>query len=364
MAINSIFPEISTSERLQVFIDSRNDKFAQPWYSKYFSMGVPQLSLNYVSILGESKVAAMASVVSRDGETPLRSRDALGKLYGEIPAIKVMRKLNESQYRDYMSLQSLNVSDETKKNQAFGLIWNDIEYVKNATEKRLDYLCAQGLSTGKIKLDVDNNPDGVVIDELDLMMPNENQSSVTTSWDNATTATPLQDILLKVREFEAQGVTFGKMLMDSSLFQKFLATKEVKEVIGTFFGVSASARQSATSPLTNARVNEYLTASQLPIIEVVNVRVAVQKDGKNTVVNPFSESNVVFIPDGNLGEIKNAIAVEEQKPVTNLVYAKSNATLISKWSQNEPFGEWTKAELNAFPSFDMMNQIVLLTAIV
>lgn len=365
MAINSIFPQVESNEKVnkfQIFVDSRNDKFNTPWYKNYFTMGVPQMSLSYVSVLGESKVTAMASVVSRDGETPIRGRDALQTLYGEIPAIKVMRKLNESQYRDYMSLQNLNVSEQTKKNQAFGLIWNDVEYVKNATEKRLDYICAQGLSTGLVNLDIENNPDGVN-DSLDLLMPAKNKLETVVSWSDTANAKPLQDIVSIIRDYEGEGITFGKILMDTSIYNAFLNTKDVREVIGTFFGLSATTRQSASAPLTTAKVNEYFSASKLPLIEVVNLRTSVQKDGKNKIINPFSEENIVFIPDGNLGEIKNAIAVEEQKPTTGVVYAKSNATLISKWSQNEPFGEWTKAELNAFPAFEMINYTALLKVI-
>lgn len=362
--LNSIFGDIGTNEKLQFMIDSRLEKFNKPWYKELFPFAAPQLSLSYVSVIGETTIAAAASVVSRDAETPLRSRDALQKLYGEIPAIKVMRKLNESHYRDYMSLQDLsNVSDEVKKTQAFKLVWDDVNYVTTAVDKRLDFFVAQGLSTGKIEITAENNPDGVVSDEIDLFVPGDNKGQATISWANAATATPLKDILLIVQTGEAQGFSYEKILMDVSLYQKFLATKEVREIVGSYFGLSPAARNSGTAPITQDRVNEYLQASKLPVIEVVNIKVPIQKNGVNTMMNPWNINNAVFIPSGNLGEIKNAIAVEEQRAVEKVVYAKKDYTLISKWAQNEPFGEWTKAEFNAFPSFTALNQSYIFTAV-
>ena len=48
----------------------------------------------------------------------------------------------------------------TTKNQALKLIWDDTKYVADSVDKRLDHLVLQGISTGKISINVDNNPDG------------------------------------------------------------------------------------------------------------------------------------------------------------------------------------------------------------
>src|SRR5690554_4876532 len=158
----SIFQEIADSQRFQIMVDELSDSIATPWYRQYFPLSAPQMSLNYMTVLvGNANVTA-ASVVSRDGETPLRSREAVSMLQGEIPAIKVMRKLSERQYREYLSLQAMQVPDATKKQQALSLIWGDTKYVIESIDKRLDFLVAEGLSTGEITLTTTNNPDGLV----------------------------------------------------------------------------------------------------------------------------------------------------------------------------------------------------------
>lgn len=354
---NSIFG--GYSDNLQVMIDTRMDRFVQPWYKQYFPFGIPQMSLTYTTVLGETALASAASIVSRDGETPLRGREALSKLSGEMPAIKVMRKLNESHYREYMTLKGTSIPDNEKKNQALKLIWDDTKYVADSVDKRLDHLVLQGISTGKISINVDNNPDGLAIADIDLGIPAENKLDGST-WTDAASGTPITDIEDVVNAATEYGKTFAKMLMTRKTLINMLSTKQAKEIIGTFFGLNVRSMTNATAPLTIDRVNEYMRAAQFPEIEIVDVRIPIEKNGAKVMSNPFKEDTVAFIPEGPLGEIKNAFAVEELSPVEKVSYAKKDKTLISKWKQNEPFGEWTKAELNGFPSFSAIDQVFLL----
>lgn len=361
MAENSIFRQLGVDGALQVFLDSRLDKFNQAWFKNYFNFSAPQLSLSYTAVLGENVITTAASVVSRDAETPLRARQAIAKLSGEIPAIKVMRKLNESHVRDYMALQELsNISDKAKADQVWKLIWDDAKYVADSVDKRLDVMCAQAISTGKINIDVDTNPDGISLPPIDLLHPNQNKVNAVESWADSAKAKPIHDITTVVEKASAVGLVFDKIIMDAKGYALFSKANEVKDSVSAFFGITKSASSSATAPITLDRINEYMMASRLPMIEIVNIKVAIEKNGVSTIMNPWAETNVAFVPAGNLGEIKNAIAVEETRPVEKVVYAKKENTLISKWSNNEPFGEWTKAELNAFPALTAINQIFLL----
>lgn len=349
MALESIFQEISTTQRFQLIVDNLSDTLPMPWYRRYFPTAAPQLTLTYMAVLGESANVAAATVMTRDGETPLRAREALARMQGEIPPLKVMRRLSESQYREFRALQAINVSDETKRNQALKLIWGDVAYVSTAIDKRLDFLVGQGLSTGQLNLDTDNNPDGIVTPTaIDLMMPAGNKKTVAKQWSKDSEALPITDIQNTVQAGREAGKTFGKILMDGTLIQRLLATDQVKNDIND---------GKAT---TLDMLNNHLMASGLPIIEQVDFRTQIEKNGTNTTVNPWNVDNAVFVPSGPLGEIRNAIAIEDMAPVQNLVYAKDNGKLISKWRQNEPFREWTKAEYNAIPAFSTILDTYLL----
>lgn len=351
-------------DRLQVVVDKSKDLYAPLWYPQYFDVAPPQQSLTYVSTIGRSRIEAAATVVDRDGKTPLRSRQGLEKLSGEIPAIKEMFALKESDYRDYLALQNLpGIDDQTKMNQILELVWGDVKKAGDSCHKRMDIFCLQAISTGKIKINTDTNPDGIVHDEIDLLIATDNKKQAAVSWADATNATPLKDIETLVVDAKRRGISFAKILMSYPLWAKVRVTNEVKNTMLTYYYGPKAAGSNAMAVTILERVNEYLTANKMPIIEIVDESIGIEKDGKITASNFFDENNASFVPAGKLGTIKNALAIEKIRPVQHVTYADYNKVLISKWSQNEPFGEFTKAEWNAFPSFEAIDSTYILTAV-
>ncbi len=354
MKLMSLFGDYTTA--LQFIIDNRLASFRTPWYSRYFPFAPPQVGLDFTSVIGRARIEAAASVVDRDSKTPLRSRAALEKLSGEIPAIKEMLPMNETEYRNYIILRNMQVDDTTRRNAALDLIFNDTRIVGESVHKRLDILCLQAVSTGKVNIGVTNNPDGLAIGEIDLLMPAANKKNAAVSWATSASATPITDITNAVNDAMGKGISFEKILMDRPTFLLFSRAKEVIDSL-----ISYNQLQKGASIATLERVNEYLVANQLPFIEVVDVPVGVEKDGRITTMRPFETTNVSFIPSGSLGVIKNATAMESMQPVQHVTYASFNRALISKWSENEPWREFTKAELNAFPAVEAIDSIYLIS---
>ena len=101
----------------------------------------------------------------------------------------------------------------------------------------------------------------------------------------------------------------------------------------------------------------------LPIIEIVDQSIGIEKDGIIGTIQPFETKNVVFVPKGKLGTIKNALSLEQMQPIKHIDYASYNNALISKWQENDPWSEFTGVELNAFPSFESIDNVYILTAI-
>jgi hypothetical protein len=352
--IKSVFGKYS--EALQVMIDSSLSQFNVPWYKKYFTMGIPSTKLDFTTIIGRDRIEAAASVIARGSSAPLRVRATLDKLSGEVPVIAEKFSMKEADYRDWLSLQAMPVSDELKKQQILDLIFADVKKAANAPHKRLDLMVLEGLYTGAVSLDITNNPDGVVLNNaIDLMMPATNKTTVTIDWATAATATPIDDMRTVVNYHQARGVNFAKVLMSPALLLKVLKTKQVGDMLSAFAGVKG---QTVFPTLT--RLNEFLTEALLPVIEVVNETIGVEKDGVISTVRPFGDVNAVFIPAGNLGEIKNALSIEQLVPVKTVDYATFDGVLIKKWQSNDPFAEWTEGEFNAFPSFGTIDQVAIL----
>ncbi len=256
-------------------------------------------------------------------------------------------------------LQALSTSDETKKNQLLDFLFGDVQKAGSSAHKRLDIMALEAVSTGKISLTVDNNPDGIVLtNPLDLLMPAGNKSVVPTSrkWTNKNASTPITDITKVVNDAQNVGRSFEKILMSRA---DFLLLSNSKEVVDSL--VSFNMLQKGAAVATLAKVNEYLQANLLPIIEIVDEVIGIEKNGVIGTIKPFKEGNISFIPKGNLGTIKNAVCLEQLKEVKHVSYATYKKALISKWQENDPWGEFTAVELNAFPAFEAIDNVFILT---
>lgn len=354
--IASVFGNYAS--RLQVMIDNSLGKFAPTWFDKYFDWAPSQSTLNFTTVIGRQRIEAAASVIARGSTAPLRSRAALEKLTGSIPPIAEKFAMSEDDYRDFLNLQNMQLSDETKRKQLLDLLFDDVKKAGDAAMKRLDIMVLEGLSTGTITLTVTNNPDGVVLaTPIDLLMPSSNKTNAAVDWATSASATPLKDIMDRVEYHSGRGVKFEKILMTRPTFMKFIKTTEVINSVAAFVRVN-----KGTYLPTLSAVNDFLQDQLLPPIELVEASIGIEKDGAISTIKPFKDENVVFVPAGKLGKIHNAIAIEELRPVEKVSYAKFNNALISKWQENEPFAEFTKVELNAFPGIDAIDSIAILSS--
>jgi len=353
----SVFGTYAT--KLQMVIDTSLDKFAPTWFQKYFGWGVIQTTLTYTSVIGKSRIEAAASVVDRDSPAPLRSRAALDKLSGDIPAISEKFKMSSNDYYDFMALQAITgVDDATKRQQLLDLLFDDVKKCGDSPLKRIDIMCLQALSTGKITLDATTNPDGLILSDIDLLMPSGNKVNANVAWATAASAKPLTvDIPTIVNAAQDRGIKFSKMLMSRAKWLEFQQIAEVKSLLSNFLGF----KQAGNMLVTLDNVNNLLSANMFPIIEIVDEAIGVEKDGVITTIRPWADANVSFVPAGQLGTIKNTITIEQMKPVDKVSYGVYQRVSISKWSENDPFGEWTKGELNAFPALEAIDSIYLLS---
>lgn len=352
--IKSIFNEYA--EQLQAMIDAKADAFAPLWFPNYFGWDTPSMSLNFTTVIGRTRIEAAAAIVDRNSPAPVGSRNNLEKYSGEVPAIKKKFRLGEEDYRNFIVIQNMNLPDATKKTQLLNLMWDDLKKAGDAPLKTLDRMVLEGISTGSITITTTNNPEGIITDTIDLFMPKGNKVFCSVVWATSASAKPLVDILTTVKAAAARGITFGKILMDLTTFWNLSAATDTINQLGGFYHMGSGQKSLGTLD----EINALLAAKKMPVIEIVNESIGIEKDGAITSSNPFATNTAVFVPSGNLGSIKNALAMEEMKPVEGVRYAKKEAVLVSKWSDNDPFAEWTCGELNAFPAIESIDSIYIM----
>ncbi len=74
------------------------------------------------------------------------------------------------------------------------------------------------------------------------------------------------------------------------------------------------------TPLLLGGLNEFMRQNGFPEFEIIRRTTRIQNNGKLTDYQPWNDKNLVFIPAGNLGVIKNAYADNElrQEPGVTL----------------------------------------------
>lgn len=351
--IPSVFGDYA--KQLQVLVDKRLDKFQTPFWQNYFTMGMPKVELTYATAVGRSRIEAAASVVAHGAEAPLRGRMGLEKYDGSVASIKVKRKLDEMDYRNYLVVQALRTNNPQNILQILQLIWGDVKYVGDAITSRVDIMSAQALSEGKVYLNSTYNPDGIVEGTIDLLVPSANKQNVAVDWVTSATATPITDLRRIVRAGKKKGFSFDRALIHIEKMWDFFKCTEVINALKGWKLIEAG-----TIEPTLDMVNMYMKSQGLPVFEVIDLVRGVEKNGNITTVEPWKKSNVTLVPAGMQGVIHNSYAIEDLVPVQGVTYAKVNNSLISKWSQTEPFGEFTRGELAAFPGLETADAIYII----
>ena len=121
--------------------------------------------------------------------------------------------------------------------------------------------------------------------------------------------------------------------------------------------VYGSDRSSAL--VTMPDLNAALTNYGLPPITQVTRHMAIEKDGKRSLVNPLLDDandseRIVFLPAGNLGEIQPSVEDSDLIPEENVSYVNSNDGIkLSMWSVGDSTGqkptEYTQAAGRLLP---------------
>lgn len=357
--VASVFGNLASNQNLQALIDNSIDAFQnESIWRRYLDWGLPQMELSFATVIGRSRIEAAASIVDPDSPAPLRGRSALEQLEGKIPTMKQAFSLNQSDYRALLNLQNLPIPDNAKKQQLIQKLFNDVRNASVSTDRRLDIMFLQAVSTFQIDLSLTFNPDGVAFGTVNLLAKDEQKRTVGVTWveANAATADPFKDIEAVVAYAASTGRSFSEIWIDQELWLTIKNFDKVKSALSGYMNPGSN----KNFVVTLDRVNEYLAANKQPIIKVVNERRGIEKDGKVQTINPFKKENVVFVPAGKLGMVHNAICIEEVEPVAGVNYAKYDRTLLSKYRDNNPWMEYTQVELNAFPALEAIDGIFIL----
>lgn len=318
----------------------------KPVYFPNFFTVKQKSSLKWETLTGEKGAPVIADVISYDSSAPQKKREVIGKMSGDIPKTAVKRGMNEGDWNEYQQL-SRDCQGDSDLQSLLDLAFKDQDFCYNSVRGRFEWWCMQLMSKGGFTLNSTNN-NGIVTEEfVGCGMPIGNQKVSETDWATSSTADGLQDIENVVSAASDDGVSINYVVMRTS---DFSLLKKQKATIDKLKGwINNNGKLTVTKKV----INEYLAAQEHPVtIVVIDPKVRIEDEKHNRIsVNPWETKRICFLEDLNVGDIQHGpIAAEHSAE-----YAKKATTLkrdfifISKWSELEPFKEWTKAEANAIP---------------
>ena len=334
-----------------------NTRHIKPMFFPNF-YGVKRVSrLKWETLVGEKGAPVMADVISFDASAPEKTREVISKMSGDIPKTAVKRSMNESEYQEYKDLSN-DAAGDANQMELLNLAFKDQDFVYNSVRARFEWKCMQQMSRGGYNLSASNNNGIVTTEFIGIGMPKANKKVSAVDWATTATADGLQDIEDVLTAADAAGVTIQYVVM---LKSDFALLKKQKATLDKIKGWT---NNTSKLVITKKVINEYLAEQEYPV-QIITISPKLRIEDKNhtrKTICPWEKHRVCFLEDLNVGDIQHGpIAAEDSESIRKkAIMVKKDFVLLTKWSTEEPFKEWTKAEANAEPVVNDPDAIFML----
>ena len=307
------------SRRLQGFLDN---VVAQ----KYNELNIPgfkfademQLDFTYEQLMKSAGINVMAQYLDLDSPaTPIGTEGAVIAT-GRIPRMKMVEIYNEDKYRKLLiAEQRFGAGSDKVVNSAVKALFNTAVTLVGGHTNSITYQRHQVVSTGKFTLNSTNNPNGLMGLTFSAHVPAGNTTTLSGQkrwWTDATYATegtnadPIADLIAMVETAQEKGVE-GHFEVNKAYLTKILGHSKVVAAIGANLWPMAENASASASYLSRAKKLEALAEIVGAEIVEIDARVATEVWNKTTKalerknIDAFEANVVVFVPNGQIGEI-------------------------------------------------------------
>jgi hypothetical protein len=297
-----------------------------------------------------------ADFVAMNSSLPLKMRDSIGKVSGDITKSGMELWLNEKQLTELHSMRALNIPES----EIVAKLFADTPRVVTGIYELMEKCLLEGLSTGVTVIDdTENVGTGV---RMDYGYLDQNKFGAKALWTNQDTATPLDDFRRVIKKARSVGNTVAQVYMDDVTFDNFVKTKQVREYFAwtlKFVGDLSIAPTPTIEEINSALKKDNRFKLTIHIIDRTIIN---EKNGKRTVVTPWQEGNVIFTATTQVGVLAWARLAEMDSPVDGVSYEVADSfILVSKFRQNRPhLAEFTTSQARVVPVICDVERIYLL----
>lgn len=320
----------ATSRRLQGYLD-------EVMAAKYNGLQLDgftfapdmQIDFTYEQAQKELGLTAMAQYYDLDSPAIPRGTEGVTLATGKIPRMKDVEYFNEDKVRKQLLIDKLQTPDRALASAKDKLFVTISDLIGGHTNS-LTYQRHQMVSAGKLTINDKNNPKGIQGVTFSANIPAANKTTLATTkrwWTAADYSTeganadPVGDLRAMVQVAKNKGIR-GHFEINTAYVDRILAHSKVLAVIGMNLQPLATvAQQTAAAGYAardaKVRILESVIGASIKEIDSL---VAVEKWNKTTKklektnINAFEADVVVFVPDGQLGEVLTVMPIAFQNP--------------------------------------------------
>lgn len=324
----------SDNRRLQSYLD---DVMA----AKYNGLNIDgfnwapdmQIDFTYEQIQKEVKMNVMAQYVDLDSPAIPLGTEGFTVGTGKIPRMKLVEYFNEDKLRKQLITERMmGENSDAALASAKNKLFNTLDTLIGGHTNSLTYQRHQVVSTGKFTLTNTNNPNGIINQTFAAHVPAANVTTLTgenrwwKSYDSSTgvyssegsSCNPVKDLKAIVRKAKDKGIK-GHFELDDKYADQVADHSKIIEAIAIklypLSGDNLTTAESAVSQLnTSDKLNQLSALIGAPIKTVDSI-VSVEKWDSSTkkltrpTFRAFDENVLVFVPDGQIGEVLTVMPI-------------------------------------------------------
>ena len=358
---SSLFGDLTLQVQARIDAASALNKrlFDTVVYRQFLDWDDPMIGLDFEEMIGKYNISIAAATIGENSESPIIGTEGIETLKNRVLNHSLTVPLTMTDYRKVLQLLRTNIiRDAQIKQQLINIMWGNTETAVNGVEAKIDLIFLSLLSNcGVFEFNEKNNPEGGVRGSIDMKMPKENIATANKPWtkENSDSVDPFEDIqaVLDAADDKSE---IGTILLSPAKMSFLTSNKNMKKMI---FGSDKS-----SSILTMAEINQYMEKNEYPTFQKIRRNVRIHKGNTTYRIKPWNGDNIVFVPSGKLGKVKNSYTDSELKPESDVTYSNYGRIRVSEWyvgqTKGTRHGEFTKAESLALPVITEFNDIYTL----
>lgn len=340
------FPSLVTK-----ITEKTNDSSNEPGYL-YRNLLTKSYSADgrWASVLAEyTRVAA--DVVSLDSELPLKARDTVSTVTGDIPKIGMKLTLTEKQIKD---IDAMLAQPNLPLATVVSKIFADIPRCIYGIYERIEDMFLSEMSTG-VGLNAGGNGVGV---RIDVGYKTENMFGAAVKWnDDPANAKPITDIQKIFDKALADGNIITDVYADDFALRAMYKCTEVKQQYAFNMGFVGNAIPN----LSYEQLASVFRANFNVTLHRVARKVRNELNGVQSKHSPWEEGRLVFTCDTQIGNLVWTTLAEDSRRLPNVVYQNADDFILaSRYSLNDPFREVTSSQAMVVPIINNVDRIYTL----